>query len=178
MILLRVPPPTVAQPRADGTRAAVRRPIPARNSPKRASSTATAFYAVGGNPVWLDLICFQEGFVACLRSADPHIDWSSGTGINRAINRVGPSSGSARIARAIEIGHDATPSSALRDIDRKESILSGASAVNRFKRLAFFDAGENFWDLGKPRPDDLPTTTINAVPKPRDYRHVHHHRLA
>jgi hypothetical protein len=47
-------------------------------------------YAISGNPIWLRLwTAFAKAVAACLRSADPNLDWSSPDAeVWRAINRV------------------------------------------------------------------------------------------
>jgi hypothetical protein len=48
------------------------------------------FYAISGNPLWRRAsVAFEEAFADCVRSVDPHIDWSSTDAeIWRAINRI------------------------------------------------------------------------------------------
>lgn len=86
-------PPTVAQLRWWRTRHARSQFVARYRFPTLAEEGIVdrdgLLYAVGGSPVWLRLwTAFRKAFVACLRSADPHIDWSNGAEINRAINRV------------------------------------------------------------------------------------------
>jgi hypothetical protein len=87
-------PPTVAQLRWLRTRHSRSQVVADHRFPNFADEGVCdregLLYAIGGNPIWIRLwTAFAKAVAACLRSADPNLDWSSPDAeVWRAINRV------------------------------------------------------------------------------------------